>query len=71
MQWALYMTDDCSLGSIISLILKLPAGRWATPIPYGLRGRAAASEMLAIYGIACHILGLAAVLSVGRFRRVF
>ncbi len=46
------MIDDCSLGSIrslifISLLRKVPAGRWATPIPYGLRRRATASEMFA------------------------
>ncbi len=60
------MIDDCSLGSIRSLILisrlrKVPAGRWATPIPYGLRRRATASEMLAMYGIVCHKLSLATV----------
>ncbi len=65
------MIDDCSLGSIrslifISLLRKVPAGRWATPIPYGLRRRATASEMLAMYGIACHMLGLAIVLPAGR-----
>ncbi len=67
------MIDDCSLEPIQSLILisrlhKVPVGRWATPITCGLRRRAAASEMLAIYGIACHTLGFAIVLPVGRYR---
>ncbi len=69
------MIDDCSLGSIRSLILisrlrKDPTGRWA-PIPYGLRERAIASKMLAMYGIAGRMLGLATVLPAGRFCSVF
>ncbi len=35
------------------------AGRFSTPIVYGLKGHVTASKMLAIYGIACHRFGLA------------
>ncbi len=61
------MIDDCSLGSIRSLILisrlrKVPTGRWALPIPYGLRRWVTTSEMFAIDGIACHMFGHATVL---------
>ncbi len=70
------MIDDASIGLIrflirISRLRMFPAGRWATPIPCGLRRRANASEVLAMYEIACHMLGPAILLPAGRFRRVF